>query len=82
MTSYQPQITYYSECFTGPFRLHLDPSDALARVSGVSRYMVLIEDGKRQPLDNDLDELVALTTGGAIEIHGERDSAEVYEFES
>ena len=81
MTSYLPQITYYSECFTGPFRLHLDPSDALARVSGESKYMVLIEDGKRQPQDNDLDELVALTTGDATEIHGERDSAEVYEFE-
>ena len=81
MTSYLPQITYYSECFTGPFRLHLNPSDALARVSGESKYMVLIEDGKGQPLDNDLDELVALTTGDAIEIHGERDSADLYIFE-
>ena len=81
MTSYLPQITYYSECFTQPFRTYLKPEEALARLEGDERYLVLIEDGKRQPQDNDLDELVALTTGDAIEIHGERDSAEVYEFE-
>jgi hypothetical protein len=81
MTSYLPQITYYSECFTQPFRTYLEPEEALARLEGDERYLVLIEDGKRQPLDGDLDELVALTTGDAVGIQGERDSAEVYEFD-
>lgn len=80
MTSYLPQITYYSECYTAPFRLNLEPDEALDRLTGEERFMLLIEDGKRQPAGDDLNGLIALTDSGPFLIDGERDSAEIYGF--
>jgi hypothetical protein len=80
MTSYTPQVTFYSECFTDIFRTGSDPDRALERLDGDQRFMVLIEDGKRQPVGEDLAALVAETVAGPIPVVGERDSAVVYEF--
>lgn len=80
MTSYLPQITYYSECFTSPYRVQLEPDDALSLVSGEERFMLLIEDGKRQPEGEELSKLVDLTTGQVVRIDGEGKDAEIYVF--
>ena len=82
MTSYNPQITFYSSCFTDVFRPHLEASEAVARLEGDSQFMVLIEDGKRQPTGDALLGLVDLTTGAPVDVIGRRDSAQVFEFGS
>lgn len=82
MTSYLPQVTFYSLCWTDRFRTSLEAEAAVERLQGDPRFMILIEDGKRQPSGADLDELVSLTRGGPLEVEGERDDAVVYEFDS
>jgi hypothetical protein len=81
MTSYLPQITFYSECFTAPFRTHLEPDEALDRIDGESLFMVLIEDGKRQPEGDELDDLIEITSADPVLVEGDRDSALVFEFQ-
>lgn len=81
LTSYTPQLTFYSGCATDIFRDWLEPDAAVERLVGGSKFMVLIEDGKRQPDGKALDALVDLTEKGPVSIEGERDSAEVYLFE-
>lgn len=80
MTSYLPQITYYSACSTMQFMPSREPDESLGRLEGDDRYMVLVEDGKRQPTGDDLSGLIALSVGGPIPIEGERDSAEIFVF--
>jgi hypothetical protein len=80
MTSYFPQMTYLSECSTQFFRTHLRAEDALGRVSGEHRFLLIVEDGKNQPEGEDLAELIALTTGPPIVVNAGVDSAEIYEF--
>lgn len=80
MTSYLPQITYYSACYTVPFRTNLEPDEALDRLDGEERFIVLVEDGKRQPTEQELQELLELTDAGPIHLQGERNSAELFEF--
>jgi len=80
MTSYFPQMTYLSECSTQFFRTHLDAEDALGRVSGEHRFLLIVEDGKNQPEGEDLVELIALTTGPPMVVNAGVDSAEIYEF--
>jgi len=80
MTSYQPQITFYSECYTQPFRTHLEPDEALSRISGEELFMFMVEDGKRQPEGEDLAELLALTVGDPIVVRGETQFVEIYDF--
>jgi hypothetical protein len=80
MTSYQPQITFYSECYTQPFRTYLEPDEALGRIAGEELFMFMVEDGKRQPEGEDLDELLALTVGDRIVIQGETQFVEIYDF--
>lgn len=82
MTSYAPQVTFYSECVTDIFRVELDAADAVARLDAAEQFMILIEDGKRQPTGDDLDALIAATESGPFVVEGERDSAEVFEFSS
>ncbi len=81
MTSYLPQVTYYSRCFTDAFSIGLDAEQAVSDLEGEERYMILIEDGKRQPTGEDLAALVDETAGQPVSIVGERDRATVYEFE-
>ena len=80
MTSYQPQITFYSECDTQPFRTHLEPEEALGRISGEMLFMFLVEDGKRQPEGEDLAALLELTVGEPIVIQGETQFVEIWDF--
>ncbi|HUG08096.1 MAG TPA: hypothetical protein VMP13_04280 [Acidimicrobiia bacterium] len=80
MTSYFPQITYFSSCSTQFFRPQLDPAEALSRVSGELRYLLVVEDGKNQPKGDDLSELIALTVDGPIVVRAGGTSAEIYRF--
>lgn len=81
MTSYLPQVTFYSGCHTEPFRTGLDVEEAIDGLEGEMRFMILIADGKRQPEGDDLEELVDETDGQPFLLLGQRDSAVVYEFE-
>ncbi|MGA7270845.1 MAG: hypothetical protein WB239_07215, partial [Acidimicrobiia bacterium] len=67
-TSYQPQLTWYSECVTTPFR-DLERDGPTAAHS----YLVLFEHGKRQPVGNRLDRLVARATGAPIRLVDQTD---------
>ncbi|MGD2061406.1 MAG: hypothetical protein PVF87_11105 [Acidimicrobiia bacterium] len=80
MTSYLPQITYYSTCYTAPFRTQLEPEEALEFLPGEERFLLLVEDGKRQPTGPDLEDLLALTDRNPIVVSGERESADIYLF--
>jgi hypothetical protein len=80
LTSYAPQVTYYSGCATVLFRSGADPSDELSRVGGDSRFLLLIENGKRQPVGPELEALVALTVGGPMPVEGTRRDGVVYRF--
>ena len=80
MTSYLPQVTYYSACDTIPFRTHLEPEEALSRLAGDDRFVLMVEEGKRQPTGPDLAGILDLTTGQAVRIESERSYADVYEF--
>lgn len=82
VTSYFPQITYYSGCSTGWFRSPLEPEEALDRVHGDNRFLLLVEEGKSQPTGDDLSAFLALTTGDPIRVQGERYHADIYEFGS
>jgi hypothetical protein len=81
MTSYDSQVTYYSGCLTDIFRTNLRPADALARIPGEDKFLVLIENGKRQPTGDELDVLLALTDGSPVVVSGERRSGTIYRFE-
>ncbi|MGA7269448.1 MAG: glycosyltransferase family 39 protein [Acidimicrobiia bacterium] len=62
-TSYDPQLTWYSECLTRSFNAY--------EQSGPTRqhsYLVLFENGKRQPTGQELDQLLALTEGEPIHL--------------
>jgi hypothetical protein len=80
MTSYQPQITFYSKCDTQPFRTYLEPDEALSRIRGEELFMLMVEDGKRQPEGEDLAELLDLTMGDPIVVQGETQFVEIYDF--
>ncbi|HSM45345.1 MAG TPA: hypothetical protein VK969_10055, partial [Acidimicrobiia bacterium] len=80
MTTYLPQVTYYSECSTYPFRTSLPADEAVDRLEGDKRYMILIEDGLRQPIGEHLEELLEETDGEQFLVQGQRESAVVYEF--
>lgn len=81
LSSYVPQMTFYSECPTVRFLVSGTSEQAVSRIPGETTYMVLIEDGKRQPTGDDLDGLVSLSVGEPIVVTGERDSADLYVFE-
>jgi hypothetical protein len=80
MTSYLPQITFYSECHTEAFRTQLEADEALSRVTGDELFMLLVEDGKRQPEGEDLADLLDLTVGDPVVIQGETQYVEIFDF--
>ena len=81
LSSYIPQITFYSECSTVGFWIPKTPEQRVAGIPGNTTYMVLIEKGKRQPSGDELDELIELSTGDVMVVEGERDAADLYIFE-
>ena len=71
VTSYAPQLTWFSGCYTdlpgvNQASVDLDP--------GLDRFLVLFENGKRQPSGEALDELLALTTGDPVTLDDPMDS--------
>lgn len=80
MTSYQPQITFYSACFTHPFRTYLEPEEALSRVDGDEQFLLVVEDGKRQPTGDDLSSLIDLTVGDPVVVEGGPFDVEIFDF--
>jgi hypothetical protein len=80
MTSYTPQMTYYSECSSDIFRPDISPTDAVDRLVGDSKYMVLVEGGKRQPTGDDLAGLLTLTEPDPEVVDADLVDAEVYRF--
>jgi hypothetical protein len=80
MTSYDPQITFYSACATEVFRPSLEAEEALGGLTGEAKFMVLVEDGKRQPTGSHLHELVTLTEGPPTIVDGATRDAAVYRF--
>lgn len=80
MTSYSPQVTHFSSCHTQFFRPHLGAAEALRRVDGELRYLLVVEDGKNQPEGDDLSELIDLTVEGPIVVRAGGESAEIYLF--
>jgi hypothetical protein len=80
MTSYGPQITFYSECHTASFRTQLEPEEALGRIDGDELFLLMVEDGKRQPVGPDLDGLLDLTVGDPVVVEGETLYVEIFDF--
>ena len=76
-SSYSPQLTWYTACSTVTF--FADPPTDLAPRS----YLVLFDNGKRQPTGPNLDEELDLTTGVAVVIDDPLDrigDARIYRF--
>ncbi|MGA7095998.1 MAG: hypothetical protein WB245_00355 [Acidimicrobiia bacterium] len=80
MTSYTPQITYYSECSSDVFRSDEEPEVAVGNLVGEMKFMVLVEDGKRQPTGDDLAGLLSLTEPDPVVIDVEVTDSVVYRF--
>jgi hypothetical protein len=79
MTTPTPQVTYYSECSADVFRPGLDAEQAVDGLVGEDKYMIVIEQGRRQPNEAELAELIDLTDGDPVLIEGVR-AAAVYTF--
>lgn len=80
LTTFSPQMTYYSECETDTFRPSVEPSVAVADLPGEHRFMALLENGLRQPEGDRLAAYQALTTGPPTVVEGVLD-VEVYRFD-
>ncbi len=80
MTTPAPQVTYYSACSSHIFHPGEDPSRAVDEMDGESKFMILVEGGRRQPNEAELAALIDLTNGDPVFIDGDR-AAAVYTFE-
>ncbi|MGA7229161.1 MAG: hypothetical protein WBZ45_13240, partial [Acidimicrobiia bacterium] len=80
MTSYTPQITYYSECSSDVFRPGLEPEATVGNLVGEMKFMVLVEDGKRQPTRDELEGLLTLTEPDPVVIDVDVTDSLVYRF--
>jgi len=81
LTSYEPQINFYTGCMTDHFRSGSTAAAEVDRLIGRNRYMVLLRSGKRQPVGAELSELEALAPGGPTRFGDERDLVDLYRFE-
>ncbi len=80
LTTYHPQMTFYSGCSTELFDPGQDPAAMVDRLSGTERFMILVEPGKRQIDGEARSALIALADGPPTEFAGERNTVSVYEF--
>ena len=71
LTTYQPQITWYSTCATELLRAS-DGSIGLELLEGDRRYVLVFDNGKRQPPDDVLDDYVDLSSGAEIKAANDR----------
>lgn len=78
LTSYTPQVTYYSGCASVIFETGPTPEGHIARLAGEARFMVLIENGKRQPVGPELQGFIDLTSGSPVVVKGTRRDGMVY----
>jgi len=81
LTSYTPQVTFYSGCASEVFENAVGPDEQLERLRGELRFMVLIQNGKQQPLGPELQGFVDLTSGPPVVVEGARRDGLVYSFE-
>jgi hypothetical protein len=81
LTSYTPQVTYYSRCASETFETGPSPEQQLEGLAGEVRLMVLIENGKQQPIGPELDGFVDLTSGSPVVVQGTRRDGMVYSFD-
>ncbi|HSO50618.1 MAG TPA: hypothetical protein VLS86_08720, partial [Acidimicrobiia bacterium] len=81
LTSYTPQMTFYSACASEIFEGELGPQESLAGLRGDVRFMVLIEGGKRQPVGEDLRGFIDLTTGPPVVIDTANGGGLIYQFQ-
>jgi hypothetical protein len=80
LTSYTPQVTFYSRCASEVFPLVEGPEEGVASLTGDARFLVLIENGKRQPSGSELLGYIALTDRTPVTVHGERRDGTVLRF--
>jgi len=81
LTSYEPQINFYTGCMTNHFRSESTAAAEVDRLVGRYRYLFMLRSGKRQPVGAELSELEALAPGGPTRVGDERDWADIYRFE-
>lgn len=65
LTTYQPQVTWYSTCSTELLRSR-DGSVGLEGLDAQREYVLLFENGKRQPSNDVLDDYIDLDQGIAV----------------
>ena len=80
LTSYLPQVTFYSGCETQAFAPGGSAIQLLATLDDDQNFMILVEDGKRQPTDEVVAEMTESSVGDPIKVEVERADAEIYRF--
>jgi hypothetical protein len=80
MTSYLPQVTFYSACSTESFDEDLEAAVAVDDLVGEAKFMLLVEEGKRQPLGDELNDLVAEAEPEPALVDGVTRDAMLFEF--
>jgi hypothetical protein len=80
LTSYLPQVTFYSGCETQAFAPGASAIQLVASLDGDQSFMILVEDGKRQPTDEVVAEMRESSVGDPIRVEVERADAEIYRF--
>ena len=71
MTTYQPQVTWYSTCWTELFYPN-DEDLGVGRLEGRDQFVVLFENGKRQPQGDALDEYLELGPSQIVPAENDR----------
>ncbi|MGB8360650.1 MAG: glycosyltransferase family 39 protein [Acidimicrobiia bacterium] len=71
LTSYLPQVTWYSKCFTDGFS-NESAEASIDRLEGDKRYVLLFENGKRQPAPDRVQDFLEL--GPVSEIYSSNES--------
>jgi len=76
-TSYTPQVTFYSGCASEVFGVVGEPEAAVNELQGEAKFVVLVENGKRQPTGAALAGYLALADGQPVVVQGERRDATI-----
>ncbi|MEX1134449.1 MAG: hypothetical protein WED83_06370 [Acidimicrobiia bacterium] len=80
LTSYLPQVTFYSECETHAFPSGASAIQLMDTLTGDKRFMILVEDGKRQPTEEVIAEIRESSVEDPVKVEVERADAEIYRF--
>ena len=71
MTTYEPQVNWYSKCWTERFYPN-DEDLGVGRLEGRYRYAMIFENGKRQPQGEALDEYLELGPSEIVPAENDR----------